>query len=202
MKLYFSPGACSLASHIALREAGIDVELVKVEGRGVKTAAGRDFAEVTAKAYVPALELDDGSVLTEGTAILPFIADQAPASGLAPASGTMERYRLHEWLGYINSEIHKSFSPFFAPGSTDAQKEAAKALLDRRLRYAEEMLAGRDFLLGGTFTVADAYLYTVLSWCRYVNIDLGTWPGLKDYHDQIAARPAVVEARKQEGLPR
>lgn len=202
MKLYFSPGACSLASHIALREAGIDVELVKVEGRGVKTAAGRDFAEVTAKAYVPALELDDGSVLTEGTAILPFIADQAPASGLAPAAGTMDRYRLHEWLGYINSEIHKSFSPFFAPGSTDAQKEAAKTLLDRRLRYAEEVLAGRDFLLGDVFTVADAYLYTVLSWCRYVNIDLATWPRLKDYHDRIAARPAVVEARKQEGLPR
>jgi glutathione S-transferase len=202
MKLYFSPGACSLASHIALREAGIDVELVKVEGRGAKTAAGRDFAEVTTKAYVPALELNDGSVLTEGTAILPFIADQAPASGLAPAPGTMERYRLHEWLGYINSEIHKSFSPFFAPGSTDAQKEAAKALLDRRLRYAEEILAGRDFLLGDVFTVADAYLYTVLSWCRYVNIDLGTWPVLKDYHDRIAARPAVVEARKQEGLPR
>jgi glutathione S-transferase len=202
MKLYFSPGACSLASHIALREAGIDVELIKVEGRGAKTAAGRDFAEVTAKAYVPALELDDGSVLTEGTAILPFIADQAPASGLAPAPGTMERYRLHEWLGYINSEIHKSFSPFFAPGSTDAQKEAAKALLDRRLRYAQETLAGRDFLLGNVFTVADAYLYTVLSWCRYVNIDLGTWPVLKDYHDRIAERPAVVEARKQEGLPR
>ena len=202
MKLYFSPGACSLASHIALREAGIDVELVQVEGRGAKMAAGRDFAEVTTKAYVPALELDDGSVLTEGTAILPFIADQAPASGLAPAPGTMERYRLHEWLGYINSEIHKSFSPFFAPGSTDAQKEAAKALLDRRLRYAEEILAGRDFLLGDVFTVADAYLYTVLSWCRYVNIDLGTWPVLKDYHDRIAARPAVVEARKQEGLPR
>lgn len=202
MKLYFSPGACSLASHIALREAGIDVELIKVEGRGVKTAAGRDFAEVTAKGYVPALELDDGSVLTEGTAILPFIADQAPASGLAPASGTMERYRLHEWLGYINSEIHKSFSPFFAPGSTDAQKEAAKAVLDRRLRYAQDTLAGRDFLLGDMFTVADAYLYTVLSWCRYVNIDLGTWPILKDYHDRIATRPSVVEARKQEGLPR
>ncbi|MFZ9993377.1 MAG: glutathione binding-like protein, partial [Steroidobacteraceae bacterium] len=117
-------------------------------------------------------------------------------------AGTLDRYRLHEWLGYINSEIHKSFSPFFAPGSTDAQKEAAKALLDRRLRYAEEILAGRDFLLGDVFTVADAYLYTVLSWCRYVNIDLGTWPVLKDYHDRIAARPAVVEARKQEGLPR
>jgi glutathione S-transferase len=202
MKLYFSPGACSLASHITLREAGIDFDLVKVEGRGAKTAAGRDYAEVTAKGYVPALQLDDGAVLTEGTAILPFIADQAAATGLAPAAGTLERYRLHEWLGYINSELHKNFSAFFAPGTTDAQKDAAKVLLDRRLRYVEEILAGQAFLLGETFTVADAYLYTVLSWCRYVNIDLGTWPSLKDYHDRIAARSSVIEARKAEGLPR
>jgi glutathione S-transferase len=202
MKLYFSPGACSLASHIALREAGIEFELVKVEGQGKKTAGGEDYLDVTAKGYVPALRLENGAVLTEGTAILPYIADLKPASGLAPAAGTLDRYRLHEWLGYINSEVHKNFSPFFTPGASDQQKEAAKAMLDKRLTYIQNILTGQGFLLGDQFTVADAYLYTVLSWCRYVKIDLGTWPVLKDYHDRIAARAAVVDARKAEGLPR
>ncbi|MGA0019866.1 MAG: glutathione transferase GstA, partial [Steroidobacteraceae bacterium] len=182
MKLYFSPGACSLASHIALREAGIDVELVKVEGRGAKMAAGRDFGEVTTKAYVPALELDDGSVLTEGTAILPFIADQAPASGLAPAPGTMERYSLHEWLGYINSEVHKNFSPFFTPGATEEQKAAARAQLEKRVKFIEAHLADKPFLLGEHLSVADCYLFTVLSWCPYIKLDAANiWPGLKPY---------------------
>ena len=200
MKLYYLPGACSLASHIALREAGLPFELVKVEGRETKTAAGEDYAKVTPKGYVPALRLDDGSVLTEGTAIMPFIADRNPGAQLAPAAGTIERYRLHEWLGYINSEIHKSFGPFFVPGATDAQKAAATQVLARRLGFAQAALDKQPFLMGERFTVADAYLFTVLGWCGYVGIDLGQWPALKAYHARIAARPAVQAAMKAEGL--
>jgi glutathione S-transferase len=200
MKLYYAPGACSLASHIALREAGLDFEAVKVEGRAQKTAGGEDYLKVTPKGYVPALRLDDGSVLTEGTAILPFIADQNPAARLAPAAGTLERYRLHEWLGYINSEMHKNFGAFFAPGSTDEQKSAARTTLGKRFDFVQESTEGRSFLLGEDFSVADAYLFTVLGWCGYVGIDLGQWPGLKAYHTRIAGRPCVVAALKAEGL--
>lgn len=200
MKLYYSPGACSLASHIALIEAGLAFEAVKVEGRGQKTAGGEDYAKVTAKGYVPALRLDDGAVLTEGTAILPYVGDRNPGSGLAPAAGTMARYRLHEWLGYINSEVHKNFSPFFAPGTTDEQKAAAKTNLGRRFEFVQTELGDKPFLLGDHFTVADAYLFTVLGWCAYVGIDLGQWPGLKSYHGRIAARPGVQAAMRAEGL--
>lgn len=200
MKLYFSPGACSLASHIALREAGLTFEAVKVEGRGPKTAGGENYAGVTAKGYVPALRLDDGQVLTEGTAILPYIADQAPASKLAPACGTMPRYRLHEWLGYINSEVHKAFGPFFTPGATDAQKAAAKETLHRRIGFINDSLGDKPFLMGNDFTVADAYLFTVLSWLSYIGDDLFPWPWLKAFQERIAARPAVVAAMKAEGL--
>lgn len=200
MKLYFSPGACSLAAHIALIEGGLPFEAVKVEGRGQKSAGGEDYAKVTAKGYVPALRLDDGAVLTEGTAILPYIGDRKPDSGLAPAAGTMARYRLHEWLGYINSEVHKNFSPFFAPGATDEQKAVAKANLGRRFAFVQTELGDQPFLLGDTFTVADAYLFTVLGWCAYVGIDLGQWPGLKSYHGRIAGRPAVQAALRAEGL--
>ena len=200
MKLYFSPGACSLASHIALHEAGVAFEAIKVEGRGQKTAGGEDYSNITAKGYVPAMKLDDGSVLTEGTAILPYVGDLKPASGLAPAAGTMARYRLHEWLGYINSEVHKNFSPFFTPGTTDEQKAAAKTNLSRRLGFIENDLGTRSFLLGDSFTVADAYLFTVLGWLRYVGMGLDQWPQLKAYHGRIAGRPAVQAAMKAEGL--
>lgn len=200
MKLYYSPGACSLASHIALREAGLSFEAVKVEGRGPKMAGGEDYSKVTAKGYVPALRLDDGSVLTEGTAILPFVGDQNPASGLAPAAGTMARYRLHEWLGYINSELHAKFGPFFIPGTTEEQKALAKTNLARRFDFAQSELGSKQFLMGDTFTVADAYLFTVLGWCSFVGIDLGQWPGLKAYHGRIAGRPAVQASLKAEGL--
>lgn len=200
MKLYFAPGACSLASHIALHEAGVAFEAIKVEGRGQKTAGGEDYSNITAKGYVPALKLDDGSVLTEGTAILPYVGDLKPASGLAPAAGTMARYRLHEWLGYINSEVHKNFSPFFTPGTTDEQKAAAKTNLSRRLNFIENDLGTRSFLLGDSFTVADAYLFTVLGWLRYVGMGLDQWPQLKAYHGRIAGRPAVQAAMKAEGL--
>ncbi len=201
MKLYFSPGACSLASHIALLEAGIPFELIKVEGRGQKTAGGEDYSNITAKGYVPALKLDSGEVLTEGTAILPYIADLVPEKHLAPTAATLDRYRLHEWLGYINSEVHKSFSPFFTPGATDEQKAAARVQLEKRVKFIEAHLADKPFLLGEHLSVADCYLFTVLSWCAYVKIDSATvWPGLKSYIDRIAARPAVRAALKAEGL--
>jgi len=201
MKLYFSPGACSLASHIALLEVGIPFELVKVEGRGQKTAGGEDYSNITAKGYVPALKLDTGDVLTEGTAILPYIADLLPERHLAPAASTLARYRLHEWLGYINSEVHKNFSPFFTPGATDEQKAAARAQLERRVKFIEAHLTDKAFLLGEDFSVADCYLFTVLSWCTYVKIDVAAvWPGLKSYVDRIAVRPAVQAALKAEGL--
>ncbi len=200
MKLYYVPGACSLASHIALREAGVAFEAVKVEGRGQKTAGGVDYLTVTPKGYVPALALDDGEVLTEGTAVLPYIGDLNAAAKLAPAHGTMARYRLHEWLGYVATELHKGFGPFFTPGTTDEQKAAAKASLGKRFDFVQQSLAGRAFLLGDDFSVADAYLFTVLGWTGYVGIDLGQWPGLKAWHAGVAARPAVQAAMRAEGL--
>ena len=200
MKLYYAPGACSLASHIALREAGVPFEAVKVEGRGQKTAGGIDYLTVTPKGYVPALRLDDGEVLTEGTAILPYVGDLNPAAKLAPAHGTLARYRLHEWLGYVATELHKNFGPFFTPGTTDEQKAAAKANLGKRFEFVQAALADRPFLLGNDFSVADAYLFTVLGWLGYVGMDLGQWPALKAWHAGVAARPAVQAAMRAEGL--
>jgi len=200
LKLYYMPGACSLASHIALREAGLPFEAIKVDGRNKTTAAGENYLDVTAKGYVPALRLDDGAVLTEGTAILPYIADRNAAAGLAPAAGTLARYRLHEWLGYINSEVHKSFGPFFNPAATDAAKQAGRDALTRRLGYAAAELGNKSFLLGEQFSVADCYLFTVLGWLRFAGLELSQWPALQAYHARIAARPAVIDALKAEGL--
>jgi glutathione S-transferase len=149
---------------------------------------------------VPALRLDGGEVLTEGTAILPYVGDLKPDSGLAPAHGTLARYRLHEWLGYINSEVHKNFSPFFTPGVTDEQKAATRANLGKRFDFLTQSLEGREHLLGGGFTVADAYLFTVLGWCRYGGLDLAQWPTLQAYHQRIAHRPSVQAAMRAEGL--
>ncbi len=171
-----------------------------MEGRGAKTAGGEPYANITAKNYVPALKLDDGQVLTEGTAILPYIADRNPAANLAPAAGTLERYRLHEWLGYINSEVHKAFGPFFTPGASDAQKAAAKEMLHRRLAFINDQGGSKQFLLGERFTVADAYLFTVLSWLKYIGDDLFPWPWLKAFQERVATRPAVQAALKAEGL--
>lgn len=201
MKLYYSPGSCSLATHIAMREAGLPFELVQVQGRGVpKTAGGEAYLDVTPKNYVPALRLDNGEVLTECTAILPYIADQAPDRHLAPPAGSMARYRLHEWLGYISSEVHKGFAPFFTPGTTDDAKAAARDRMGSKFDFIVSQLAGRPWLLGERFTVADAYLATVLGWCQLVAIDLAKWPALQDYLEKARARPAVMEARKAEGL--
>ena len=198
MKLYYSPGACSLASHIALKEIGATFEAIRVDIRAKKTATGADFSAITAKGYVPALELDSGEVLTEGTVVLQYVADLEPALGLAPAAGTMDRYRLMEWLGFVNSEVHKNFSPLFDPTAPEVLKERARAMLAKRLTYVAGELAGRDYLLGAQFTVADAYLYTVLGWTSKVGVDLSPWPVFEAYRARIGARPSVQAAQAAE----
>jgi glutathione S-transferase len=198
MKLYFSPGACSLASHITLREAGLAFEAEKVDLRSHKTAAGADFYAINPKGYVPALQLDDGSVLTEGAAILQYIADQKPAAQLAPAAGTMDRYRLQEWLSFIGSELHKGFSPLFSPATPEEIRVATRERLENRLGFADGRLAGRSYLMGERFTVADAYLFTVLSWTQPVGIDRAKWPALEAYYRRVGERSAVQAARDAE----
>jgi glutathione S-transferase len=198
MKLYYSPGACSLASHITLKELGLPFEAVAVDLAKKTTSSGADFNAINPKGYVPALELDDGSILTEGPAILQYLADQKPAAGLAPANGTMERYRLQEWLGFINSEVHKSFGPLFDSAAPDALKDAARKRIAKRLGYVEKSLTGKEFLVGSRFTVADAYLYTILAWTGAHRIELAEWPVLKAYQARIAARPAVQAAHAAE----
>ena len=200
MKLYYLSAACSLAANIALREAGLKFELVKVDRRTKKAADGLDFNEVNPKGYVPALRLDNGEVLTENVAVLQYIADRNPAAQLAPAAGTLERYRLMEWLGFINSEVHKNFSPLFRDDAHEEVKQYARRALGVRLDYLDRSIGNRTFLTGEPFTVADAYLFTVLGWGRYVNVDLGQWPQLQRYVERVGARPHVIEALKSERL--
>jgi glutathione S-transferase len=199
MKLYISPGACSMASNIALHEAGIQFEVSKVDKR-TKRADGVDFLTINPKGYVPALLLDNGQLLTENVAVLQYIADLNPAAKLAPPAGTMERYRLQEWLSFINSELHKSFTPLFSSEATEDMKTYARNYLAKRLAYVETALGDKKFLLGDQFTVADAYLFTVLSWGSHVGVDIG--PQLKTYSDRVRARPHVIEAMTAEGLIR
>jgi len=200
MKLYYLTGACSLASNIALRDAGLTFELVKVDRKTRRTADGLDFTEVNPKGYVPVLALDSGERLTENVALLQYIADRNPAAKLAPAAGTMERYRLMEWLSFINSEIHKSFTPLFKAEATDEAKQYARRNVTGRLDYLENVIGKGQFLMGEQYTVADAYLFTVLGWGRYVNVDLGQWPQLQRYVERVGARPHVIEALKSERL--
>lgn len=200
MKLYYFSGACSLASNIALREAGLPFELVKVDRRTRKAADGLDYNEVNPKGYVPALALDNGEVLTENVAVLQYIADRNPASKLAPPAGTMERYRLVEWLAFISSEIHKNFSPLFREDAPEDTKQYVRKVLSTRLDYLNRAIGNRPFLMGEQFTVADAYLFTVLSWSRHLNFDLGKWPQVQRYVERVGARPQVTEALKAEGL--
>ncbi|MES1981139.1 MAG: glutathione transferase GstA [Pseudomonadota bacterium] len=200
MKLYYLPGACSLASHIALYETGLPFEADKVIKATKMTAGGEDFMQLNPKGYVPAIRLDDGSVLTEGGAVLQYIADQKPGSGLAPAAGTMERYRLQEWLTFISSEIHKSFSPFFNPATTEEAKTNLRNLLGKRLGYVETQLANKAHLMGDKFTVADAYLFVVLGWSGRAEFDLAPFPEIQQYLLRVGARPAVQAAMKAEGL--
>jgi glutathione S-transferase len=200
MRLYYSPGACSLSPHIVAREAGLPVDLVKVDLKAHKLEDGGDYARLNAKGYVPALALDDGTLLTEGPAIVQYLADQRPESALAPANGTLERYRLQEWLNFLTSEIHKSFSPLFNPQAAEGWKQAARDNLTRRFDFVAERLGPNAYLTGERFTVADAYLFTLLNWCQWTGIDLGRWPALKAYHARAAARPKVQEALRAEGL--
>ncbi|MGE3935398.1 MAG: glutathione transferase GstA [Rhodospirillaceae bacterium] len=199
MKLYYSPGACSLSPHIVAREAGIPVTLVRVDLRAKKVEDGSDYNDVNAKGYVPLLELDDGSRLSEGPAIVQYLADQAPQSGLAPANGTMARYRLQEWLNFLATEVHKTFAPLFSPATPDAMKTLLKEKLGQRFGWLAAELSGRDYLMGSSFTLPDAYLFTMMNWGGRVGVEINQ-PALKAYHARIAARPKVQEAMKAEGL--
>ena len=200
MKLYYSPGACSLSPHLVAREAGLNVELIKTDLKTKHTADGGDFTAVNGKGYVPTLQLDNGQVLTEGPAIVQYLADHAPASGLVPAAGSFERYRLQEWLNFITSEIHKSFSPLFNPASSDDVKDGAKAYLAKRFEFVAKSLEGKSYLMGEQFTAADAYLFTVANWGQWVGVDIAQWPNVQAHHARVAARPKVQEALKAEGL--
>lgn len=200
LKLFHKPGSCSLASHIALEESGLPYQTEAVDLASKITASGDDFLAINAKGYVPALRLDSGEVLSEGPAILQYVADQVPAKKLAPANATIERYRLQSWLAFIGTELHKSFGAFFNPNAGSDWKGAALANIERRLGYTDEQLAGKSFLLGEDFSVADAYLFTVLGWAKYIKLDLSRWPNLLAYQARVAARPAVQAVLKAEGL--
>ena len=200
MKLYIAPGACSLSPHIVATEAGVNVEIEKVNLAEHKTAGGKDYMTVNPKGYVPALQLDDGSVLTEGPAIVQYLADQKPGSGLIPAAGSIDRYRVQEWLNFIGTELHKNFGPLFNKATPDAVKEGAKANINKRLAYINEKLAGKEYLMGGNFSVADAYAFTIINWTNFVGIDVKAYPNVAAYMGRVAARPKVLETLKSEGL--
>lgn len=200
MKLYFSPGACSLSPHIVARELGLSIDLEQVDTKTKKTKAGADYYAVNPKGYVPTLKLDDGSILTEGPAIVQYLADQKPAAGLAPANGTPERYRLQEWLNFISTELHKGFSPLFGPQTPAEYKTQVKERLALRFQVLNDHLAKNDFLLGKSFSVADAYAFTVLSWAKYVDVDLSKFPAINAFLARVGSRPKVQEALKAEGL--
>ena len=200
MKLYYSPGACSLSPHIIACEAELPIELVKVDLQSKLTETGEDFRQLNPNGYVPLLILDDGNRLTEGPAIVQYLADQAPDKKLIPPAGTFERYQAQQWLNFISTEIHKSFSPLFNPVAPDAAKQLAIDTLMTRLETVSEKLSSQPFLLGENFSVADAYLFVTLSWGQYVDVDISRWPALVRFTDRISARPAVQQAMKEEGL--
>jgi glutathione S-transferase len=200
MKLYYVPGVCSLASHIALREAGLPFTLDKMDRDTRVTESGEHYLQLNPKGSVPALRLDNGEVLTEGAVILQYIADQAPQSGLAPALGSMERYRLMEWLNYIATEVHKQFSPLFNPKLPPEWRENQLNVLAKRFDALSERLGKQPYLMGERFTVADAYLFVVLRWSARLKIDLSAWPVLTAYLARVTARPAVAAALQAEGL--
>jgi glutathione S-transferase len=200
MKLYYSPGACSLSPHIVLAEAGLKADLVKVDLRAHKTEGGEDYYAINPKGYVPALQLDSGELLTEGPAIVQYLADQKPEAKLAPANGTLARYKLQEWLTFIGTEIHKSFSPLFNPAVTEDVKQASLERISKRLEHTAKHLEGKQYLLGDQFSVADAYLFVMLNWARAKAPDALKLPGMQAYFDRIAARPAVQATLVAEGL--
>lgn len=194
MKLYFSPNACSLASHIALRELALPFELIRVDNQKKLTADGDDFLQINPKGYVAALQLDNGEVLTEGAAILQYLADRVPAAGLAPANGSWERVRLQEWLNYVSSEIHGGLGVLFKDAIPDEVKALFKATLFKRFAILVQTLERQDYLLGAHYSVADAYLFVVLRWAGLFDIDLQQWPALAKFQQRVGERPAVIAA--------
>ena len=200
MKLYYSPGACSLSPHIALHEAGLAFEAVAAPTKTHQLPDGSDYYAVNPLGYVPLLELDDGTRLREGPVIVQYIADQVPTKNLAPANGTLARYRLQEWLNFIGTELHKSFSPLFNPATPADAKAAAAEKVGKRLVFVDGELAGKNYLAGDNFSVADGYLFTVVNWAGRVGLDLSNVPNVRAHHARVAARPAVQAAMKAEGL--
>ncbi|NUO89198.1 MAG: glutathione transferase GstA [Cupriavidus sp.] len=201
MKLFYAPGACSLAPHIILIETGLPFSTERVDLRTEphKTERGADYETINAKGYVPTLELEKGDRLTEAAVVLQYIADQAPEKGLAPACNTLERYRLQEWLNFISSELHKAFGPFWKPDTPPEQKEATWARLSQRFDWLASQLADKDYLLGA-FCVADAYLFTILRWPDHFKLPLDRWPALQKYRARVGERPSVKRALKDEGI--
>lgn len=197
MKLYYAPGACSLSPHIVASEAGIEIQLEKVDLKAKKTESGEDFSKVNPKGYVPALRLDDGAVLTEGPAIVQYLVDRNPGSGLAPKAGSVERYKLAEWLAFLNSEVHKVWSGLWNP---EAIRAPIEQQLGKRLDWLNGELGKRPYLMGERFSAADAYLFTLLNWSQWTKVDLSRWPALAQYAERVKARPKVQEALKAEGL--
>jgi glutathione S-transferase len=200
MKLYYSPGACSLSPHIVLREAGLAFEPVLASTKSHKLQDGTDYYGINPLGYVPMLELDDGTRLREGPAIVQYLADQVPAKNLAPANGTLPRYRLQEWLTFIGTEIHKTFSPLFNPAMPEDGKKVFREKLASRFQFVDGQLAGKDYVMGDSFSVADAYLYVVTRWAKPMSIDLANFKNLLAHHARVDARPAVQEALKFEKL--
>ena len=200
MKLYYSPGACSLAVHIALFEAGIEFESILASTKTHKLSDGTDFYTINPLGYVPVLELEDGRRLRESAAILQYIADLAPQTKLAPTNGTFKRYQLQEWLNFIATEIHKSFTPLFAPGTPAETKSMSKEKIHNRLTWTNNELENKKYLMGDEFTVADAYLFNVTNWAKFVSVDLSSFANLLKYRSEISAMNSVQEAMKREGL--
>jgi glutathione S-transferase len=199
LKLYFAPGACSLSSHIIAREAQLDFKLEKVDLASKKTASGQDYLAINPKGYVPTLELANGQVLTENPAIALYLADQKQTSNLAPPHGTFERYKLQEMLSYINSEIHKAYSPLFNPKITPESRQERIDYLNKRYPIVEKVLADRPYLFGENFSVADSYLFVVTRWSGYLKIDLSKFKALTEFQERVAQRPAVKAAIEAEG---
>ncbi len=199
MQLYYSPGACSLASHITAREAGVNIELKRADTKTKKLEDGSDYYAINSKGAVPALKLDNGQVLTEGVAIMQYLGDQKPESGVVPKAGTFERYRVQEWLNYITSEVHKTFSPLWGDNAPEVKAYAQKNL-EKKFDWLDKQLTGKKYLTGDTFTAADAYLFAVVNWVNVLSIDISKWPALKAFQERVAARPKVQEAMAAEGL--
>jgi glutathione S-transferase len=200
MKLYYSPGACSLSPHIVLKESGLAFEAIAAPTKTHQLPDGTDYYTINPLGYVPLLVLDDGTQLREGPVIVQYIADQVPAKHLAPANGTFARYKLQEWLNFIGTELHKGFSPLFNPAMPEEAKALSKTRLISRLQWVDGELAKSDYLMGDAFIVADAYLFTVTGWCGHVAVDISALTHLAAYRARVGARPAVQEALRAEGL--